>query len=145
MYPQLCYWGAPNSAEACVALLLLSATAAAAAALLEIMACFASTALTYSSQLWSAGMTPGAFASQAPAASAVVGISHSAAWWFGAAGAAGSVAGCCSIVLLAAAVAFKLMDAVLDVARAFTPVSAAHMAPWLWRSGIRVGSCATNC
>jgi len=126
MYPQLCYWGPPNSAEACVALVLLSGTAAAAAAFLVVMASFASTCFIYSSQLWSAGMAPGVFAGQAPAALAVVGISPSAAWWFGAAGTAGSMAGCCSTVLLAAAVAFKLMDVVLDVARAFTPVSV-HM------------------
>lgn len=79
MHPQLCYRSAPNSAEACGALLLLAVLAGAAAAL--------ATALAAPADAWrTAGMV-------------------------------------CCWVCLASAAAYKAADVLLDIARAFLPVS----------------------
>lgn len=130
MYPQLCYWAAPNSAEAFCALLLLAATSAAAAAAVTI--------ITLASTLFGGNtltvLLPDFFSPAAAAATGVAGVAGTPGLLLGqgaavmtqgawAPGAGDLLRG--SAVLLAAAVGFKLMDAVMDVGRAFTQV---HMA-----------------
>jgi hypothetical protein len=127
MYPELCCWSAPNSAETCVALLLLAGAAAAAAlALLLLSTVLNSTARLLSSLLLTAQVP--LLQSVGPSAGVAVGFSSKplGTWAAVAATAAAGSAGVAwrwVVVLLVAAVTFKLLDVALDVARAFTAVS----------------------
>lgn len=115
MYLSLCYWAAPCSAEACCALLLPAAVAAAGSILLG--------AAGQASRLLAAWFGP----VETTDSSLAAGSSLPVVWVFvpgllGAVGAAAASLWRLGVVLTAAALAYKLVDVVLDVARASTPV-----------------------
>lgn len=123
MYPNLCYTNWPCSAEACGLLLLVAAAAAASGTILAVLytawpllgaATATSAGLENSSSRPFTALLPFSWASGTAAGPAAAGISLPAA----------------SLVLLrvvhagfVGAVAYKLADMLLDICRAFSPVS----------------------
>lgn len=102
MYPQLCYYNWPNSAELLCMLLLLAGAAAAAALVL-------------------AATAAAPYAWRAPAS-------------------ASGMLQYCSVVCLTAAVGYKAVDLLLDVIRAFHPVSTLNRCQVYHRQGLLSGS-----
>jgi hypothetical protein len=151
MYPTLCYSSAPNSAEACCTLALLAATAIAASVVLaaatqaylaalrlyQLLICLSSgviqSIITPGVLSWRPALAKGwdtVDACLAPSAGGNISDSVSfmesggaTAMIVAGVSAAAAVAWAWGPALLAAMVAYKLADMMLDVARAFTAVS----------------------
>lgn len=124
MYPSLCYWAAPCSAEACCALLLPAAVAAAASMLLvaagqagRLLAAWFGPVETTGSSL-AAGSSLSSVLVCLPGLLGAVGAAAASLWRFG-------------VALTAAALGYKLVDVALDVACAFTPVGVLQFTCWL--------------